>query len=96
MTLGFMLGTEKNVQVNVTFDFPSIWQAGLTSELNSNHLVIALEPEAASLYCRTLNPKKFALSAQKIEAEEGTKYLVLDAGGEYSLLFLLLCRGSFS
>ena len=33
---------------------PSVFQAGLASPENSEQLIIALEPEAASIYCRKL------------------------------------------
>ena len=33
---------------------PSVFQAGLASPENAEQLIIALEPEAASIYCRKL------------------------------------------
>ncbi|XP_053398765.1 heat shock 70 kDa protein 12A-like [Mercenaria mercenaria] len=59
-------------------------RGGLIDTLYSNQLVIALEPEAASLYCRTLPVSTFTSTgddAQKPSFESGTKYLVVDAGG---------------
>ena len=60
-----------------------IQQAGIPGE----NLTIALEPEAASLYCRHLpverhvgGDKTAKFSLAKFKA--GTKYLVLDAGGK--------------
>ena len=57
-----------------------IFQAGLSTE----NLTIALEPEAASLFCRQIpveksNQCKGSLSSFK----PGSKYMVLDAGGRF-------------
>ena len=47
---------------------------------------MALEPEAASLYCRTLPDSTFSSNKETSETkpsfEPGTKYLVVDAGGK--------------
>jgi len=56
-------------------------QGELIDSLYSNQLVIALEPEAASLYCRTLPMGRFDDGTAKPCFEPGTKYLVVDAGG---------------
>ncbi|KAH3839750.1 heat shock 70 kDa protein 12B-like [Dreissena polymorpha] len=56
----------------------------LIDSLYSNQLVIALEPEAASLYCRTLPVGMLGSSVDagaRPSFEPGTKYLVVDAGG---------------
>lgn len=63
-----------------------VLQGGLIDTLYSNQLVIALEPEAASLYCRTLSVSTFLSTGDdttKPSFESGTKYLVVDAGGNY-------------
>ncbi|KAK3584377.1 hypothetical protein CHS0354_001304 [Potamilus streckersoni] len=61
------------------------YRGGLIDDVHSNRLVIALEPEAASLYCRTLPANTFLGydedSGMKPKFEPGTKYLVVDAGG---------------
>lgn len=59
-------------------------QAGIISDVNSRSLVIALEPEAASLHCRRLDVHGFVGEDEYREAnfKTGTKYLVIDAGGE--------------
>ena len=46
--------------------------------MHSNQLLVALEPEAASLTCRADNIKNHRF---KPTFEPGTKYIVLDAGG---------------
>lgn len=59
-------------------------RGGLIDTLYSNQLVIALEPEAASLYCRTIPVSTFMTSGDDVSKpsfEAGTKYLVVDAGG---------------
>ena len=49
-----------------------LYQAGLVDDILSMKLVIALEPEAASLYGRSL-PGPYS--------QLGKKYIILDAGG---------------
>ncbi|GFO47586.1 heat shock 70 kda protein [Plakobranchus ocellatus] len=61
-------------------------KGGLIEKPNSEQLVIALEPEAASLHCRNLPATDFvgykdSSGAGKPSFEPGTKYLVVDAGG---------------
>ena len=51
----------------------------------SKQLLIALEPEAASLFCRRLNLVQFDCDQSDISFKPGTKYLVIDAGGELYL-----------
>ena len=46
--------------------------------MDSNQLLIALEPEAAFFTCRTENIKNHGF---KTISTPGTKYIVLDAGG---------------
>ena len=58
----------------------TLFQAGIRNDL----LTIALEPEAASLFCRHL-PVEKSLGRDKTSLakfQAGKKYLVLDAGGE--------------
>ena len=56
--------------------------------MHSNQLLIALEPEAASLTCRTIQANNFADNrenqADRLTFEPGTKYIVVDAGGSLS------------
>lgn len=58
-------------------------QAGIRSDL----LLIALEPEAASIYCKHLPVNKVEGDFKKTldSFSPGTKYLVLDAGGNVFL-----------
>ncbi|ESP02145.1 hypothetical protein LOTGIDRAFT_212681 [Lottia gigantea] len=60
-------------------------KGGLIDKQNSDQLVIALEPEAASLHCRNLPSTNFLgykdNNLAKPTFEPGTKYLVVDAGG---------------
>ena len=51
-------------------------------------LVIALEPEAASLYCRRLEIDHFICGeggAKSANFKPGTNYMVIDAGGKCSV-----------
>lgn len=55
-----------------------IIQAGIRKD----RLVIALEPEAASIYCQHLPPDKITGAIEGFSvADEGSKYLVIDIGG---------------
>ena len=66
------------------------YQAGLASEKRSSQLIIALEPEAASLYCRRLKLNQLVndhatkpdncLHIEKC-FEKGSRYFVVDCGG---------------
>nr|XP_039251226.1 heat shock 70 kDa protein 12A-like [Styela clava] len=62
------------------------YQAGLASEDNPSQLVIALEPEAASIYCRKLrNTQLQTTSPDDLTIQEslksGCQYMVVDCGG---------------
>uniref|UniRef100_A0A8D1F1D1 Heat shock 70 kDa protein 12A n=1 Tax=Sus scrofa TaxID=9823 RepID=A0A8D1F1D1_PIG len=76
----------ENSDVRWVITVPAIWkqpakqfmrqaayQAGLASPENAEQLIIALEPEAASIYCRKLRLH------QMIELSD--KYVVVDSGG---------------
>jgi hypothetical protein len=55
-------------------------QAGILDE----HLLIALEPEAASLCCRHLPMKTIGAGSCNFETfAPGSKYVVFDAGGKF-------------
>ncbi|CAG2207904.1 heat shock 70 kDa protein 12A-like [Mytilus galloprovincialis] len=60
-------------------------KGGLIETTHSNQLLIALEPEAASLHCKLLPAETFMGNSEELLAkptfEPGTKYLVVDAGG---------------
>uniref|UniRef100_A0AAU0MUF1 Heat shock protein family A member 12 variant X2 n=1 Tax=Urechis unicinctus TaxID=6432 RepID=A0AAU0MUF1_UREUN len=57
--------------------------AGIIKDVESTRLLIALEPEAASLYCRTLDIEHLVTGSYtaSVKMAAGVKYLVLDAGG---------------
>uniref|UniRef100_A0AAU0MT83 Heat shock protein family A member 12 variant X6 n=1 Tax=Urechis unicinctus TaxID=6432 RepID=A0AAU0MT83_UREUN len=80
-------------QIRWVITVPAIWsdaakqfmrQAAFQAELiptkDSDSLVIALEPEAASLYCRQLDINHLLCTGDS-KMGVGTKYLVLDCGG---------------
>jgi hypothetical protein len=47
-------------------------------------LIIALEPEAASMYCQYLPTEKLKGDERGFSmSEEGTQYMVVDNGGKY-------------
>jgi hypothetical protein len=47
-------------------------------------LIIALEPEAASIYCQYLPTKELKGAEREFPmSEEGTQYMVVDNGGKY-------------
>lgn len=75
----------KPLLLTVSFYF----QAGI----DSNRLVIALEPEAASIFCKELPVEKFEGGSDNINVfSTGQRYLVLDAGGNNNYhFFLFLC-----
>ena len=60
-------------------------QAGLIHQDNSKQLIIALEPEAAGLFCRSLEVNQLVAEArlpkELIQLPVGAKYLIVDAGG---------------
>nr|XP_036866989.1 heat shock 70 kDa protein 12A [Manis javanica] len=97
----------ENSDVRWVITVPAIWkqpakqfmrqaayQAGLASPDNSEQLIIALEPEAASIYCRKLRlPQMIELSSKSAVNgysssdtvgagfAQGDKYVVVDSGG---------------
>ncbi|XP_045213041.2 heat shock 70 kDa protein 12A-like isoform X2 [Mercenaria mercenaria] len=70
---------------------PAIWtdqakylmrESAIKAGITSDSLIMALEPEAASVYCRQLDLCVNRESGVKLATlEVGSKYLVLDAGG---------------
>ena len=50
--------------------------------------MIALEPEAASLYCRTLALNQFIGldGGGTVSMETGEKYIIVDCGGQFAIL----------
>lgn len=72
---------------------PAIWnepakqfmrEAAVMAGIKTENLILALEPEAASLYCKYLQTEKMQVGENKTEIvpfQPGTRYLVLDLGG---------------
>ncbi|XP_008304894.1 heat shock 70 kDa protein 12A-like [Stegastes partitus] len=59
-------------------------QAGIVTKGKEDKLVIALEPEAASVYCKKLPAEGFIAENQgedKLDDSPGTQYIVVDCGG---------------
>ena len=53
-------------------------------DILSQNLIIAIEPEAASLYCRTLALEKFVGMTSKkgdMSIKPGDRYIIVDCGG---------------
>ena len=64
-------------------------QAGLIRNTASEQLIIALEPECASLYCRTIKAHLFdgASGNEAMTLPLGSQYMVLDCGGMESYIY---------
>ncbi|KAL7882339.1 hypothetical protein AOLI_G00091880 [Acnodon oligacanthus] len=60
-------------------------EAGLVAESEPERLIVALEPEAASVWCKQLPKEGFMegdlTEAETIEQVPGTQYMVVDCGG---------------
>ncbi|XP_009933295.2 heat shock 70 kDa protein 12B-like [Opisthocomus hoazin] len=59
-------------------------EAGLISDMISEKLIIALEPEAASLWCKQLPQEGFITDSsdkKKFQDSPGIQYIVVDCGG---------------
>uniref|UniRef100_A0A3Q2DNH4 Heat shock protein family A (Hsp70) member 12A.2 n=1 Tax=Cyprinodon variegatus TaxID=28743 RepID=A0A3Q2DNH4_CYPVA len=59
-------------------------QAGIVPKGNSDQLVIALEPEAASVFCKRLPSDGFIAENRgedKLDQSPGTQYIIVDCGG---------------
>ncbi|XP_014882560.1 heat shock 70 kDa protein 12A-like [Poecilia latipinna] len=59
-------------------------QAGIITEEDEEKLVIALEPEAASIWCKKLPSEGFISekhNAESLDQSAGTQYIVVDCGG---------------
>nr|XP_054486743.1 heat shock 70 kDa protein 12A-like [Agelaius phoeniceus] len=59
-------------------------EAGIISGMLSRNLIIALEPEAASLWCKQLPQEGFMTDSsdkKKFEDSPGIQYIVVDCGG---------------
>ncbi|XP_033842971.1 heat shock 70 kDa protein 12A-like [Periophthalmus magnuspinnatus] len=56
-------------------------QAGLVTAATEDKLVIALEPEAASIRCKQLCSEDFIMAEAPDKISPGTQYIVVDCGG---------------
>lgn len=86
-------GTEvQNKDIHWVLTVPAIWtdsakqfmrEAAYKADIDGSQLSIALEPEAASLYCQMIPTDKIHGSegAKFAVASPGTKYMVIDLGG---------------
>jgi len=52
--------------------------------MESNNLSIALEPEAASVYCKYLHSHQLGKDSSKAMFKADSKYMVIDLGGRVS------------
>ncbi|KAL5011778.1 hypothetical protein ScPMuIL_010329 [Solemya velum] len=87
------LKDEDKENIRWVLTVPAIWndkakqfmrEAAKEAGINNNQLLIALEPETASMYCKLLPLQKFTFSDSTREMkafEPGTKFMVLDLGG---------------
>ena len=67
-----------------------IVQGGLVTETDSSKLIIALEPEAASVWCKQLPSDGFiseGLDNEILEQKPGAQYIVVDCGGKGLILY---------
>lgn len=68
-------------------------KAGIASADNPEQLLIALEPECASAYCREKKMREFSsnkgdASVSEVFARPGSRYLVMDVGGNESFFLV--------
>ncbi|KAA0718417.1 Heat shock 70 kDa protein 12A [Triplophysa tibetana] len=59
-------------------------KADLVTESTPEMLIFALEPEAASVFCKTLPSEGFiaeGVCEEKLENQQGSQYMVVDCGG---------------
>ncbi|XP_066285857.1 heat shock 70 kDa protein 12A-like [Branchiostoma lanceolatum] len=81
--------TLRNDDISWVLTVPAIWddsakqfmrqaayKAGLTSESNEEQLLIALEPEAAAVFCC-----RDATDNQFVDVKPGDRYMIVDCGG---------------
>ncbi|KAK3610274.1 hypothetical protein CHS0354_029734 [Potamilus streckersoni] len=83
----------RDTEIHWVLTVPAIWsdaakqfmrQAAEKAGIPSNQLCIALEPEAASMFCQYLPVDKFCTQVGDVQfsaSPPGTKYMVVDLGG---------------
>ncbi|XP_061183996.1 heat shock 70 kDa protein 12A-like [Saccostrea echinata] len=78
--------------VQFVLTVPAIWddpskqfmrEAATAAGINANQLLIALEPEAASIYCQHIPTEVGVVGTSSFlrTAKQGTKYMIVDLGG---------------
>uniref|UniRef100_A0A3B5BGR4 Uncharacterized protein n=1 Tax=Stegastes partitus TaxID=144197 RepID=A0A3B5BGR4_9TELE len=68
-------------------------QAGIVTKGKEDKLLITLEPEAASVYCKRLPADGFIAENQgedKLDQSPGTQYIVVDCGGTVCLIHMYI------
>ncbi|XP_053399848.1 heat shock 70 kDa protein 12A-like [Mercenaria mercenaria] len=82
--------TFKDIEVGWVITVPAIWsdpakqfmrEAAVQGGIPNAHLVLALEPEAASIYCKRLPTDRLAAGSTLPGFKPGITYMVLDIGG---------------
>lgn len=77
-------------EIHFVITVPAIWndsakqfmrEAAVEAGIDNDRLTIALEPEAASIYCQNLPTDKLQSSGLFDVAKAGTEYMVVDLGG---------------
>ncbi|XP_053400870.1 heat shock 70 kDa protein 12B-like [Mercenaria mercenaria] len=80
----------KDNEVVWVITVPAIWsdpakqfmrEAAVQSGISNEHLILALEPEAASIYCKRLPIDRLAAGSTLPGFNPGITYMVLDIGG---------------
>ncbi|XP_052781386.1 heat shock 70 kDa protein 12A-like [Mya arenaria] len=83
-------GAITSEEISWVLTVPAIWDDGAKqfmreaaemAEISSDKLILALEPEAAAIYCRHIPAKKAGEDGSLSTFETGSKFLVVDAGG---------------
>uniref|UniRef100_A0A3P9PKB2 Heat shock protein 12B n=1 Tax=Poecilia reticulata TaxID=8081 RepID=A0A3P9PKB2_POERE len=74
-------------------------QAGIITEGDEEKLVLALEPEAASIWCKKLPADGFISdkhNSKSMDQSAGTQYIVVDCGGKVSVILMQCVIDSFT
>ncbi|VDI17936.1 Hypothetical predicted protein [Mytilus galloprovincialis] len=64
--------------------------------IQKDHLLISLEPEAASIYCQHLPTEKLSGAESGFTMSKvGTRYMIVDLGGTYFVIIVTRSRGKY-
>ncbi|XP_052781113.1 heat shock 70 kDa protein 12A-like isoform X2 [Mya arenaria] len=83
-------GAITSEEINWVLTVPAIWDVGAkqfmreaaeSAGISSDKLILALEPEAAAIYCRHIPSKKAGEEDSLSTFKTGSKFLLVDAGG---------------